>query len=145
VIAIDGKTICNSGSGDEKAIHIVSAFSVENDIVLGQLFTKAKSNEITAFPLLIDLLDLNLSIVTIDAAGCQKNIASQIREKGGDYVLALKGNQGHLYAGVKKIFTQAMDVTPEKSGCDYYINEEKSRGRIETREVLTTESSCSKF
>ena len=76
VIALDGKTLCHSGNGEEKAIHVVSAFSVENDIVLGQLATDAKSNEITAFPLLIELLDLEKAIVTIDAAGCQKEIAA---------------------------------------------------------------------
>lgn len=72
IIALDGKKLCNSGSGEEKAIHLVSAFSVENDIVLAQLATEAKSNEITAFPLLLELLDLKGAIVTIDAAGCQK-------------------------------------------------------------------------
>ena len=138
IIALDGKTICNSGSGDEKAIHIVSAFSVENDLVLGQLATEAKSNEITAFPLLIELLDLTRAIVTIDAAGCQKEIASQIREKGGDYVLALKGNQGNMHAEVDNFFKQALKVKPEEAECDYYVNEEKSRDRVEKREVWVT-------
>ncbi len=140
VIAIDGKTICNSGSGDEKAIHLVSAFSVENDIVLAQLATEAKSNEIRAFPLLIDLLDLKEAIVTIDAAGCQREIASQIRFKGGDYVLSLKGNQGNTHAEIENYFRQALEVRPEEADCRYYVNEEKSRGRIETREVWVTES-----
>jgi predicted transposase YbfD/YdcC len=138
VIALDGKTLCNSGSGDEKAIHVVSAFSVENDIVLGQLSTEAKSNEITAFPMLIELLDLKEAIVTIDAAGCQKEIASQIRAKKGDYILALKGNQGNLHAEVENFFIQALQVTPEEALCERYINEEKSRGRLETREVWVT-------
>lgn len=139
VIALDGKTICNSGTGDERAIHLVSAFSVENDIVLGQLSTEAKSNEITAFPILIELLDLKESIVTIDAAGCQKDIASQICNKGGDYVLAVKGNQGNLHAEIVSFFDQALQVTPEEAGCDQYINEEKSRGRLEMREVWVTD------
>lgn len=138
VIALDGKTICNSGSGDEKAIHLVSAFSAENNIVLGQLATEAKSNEITAFPALIELLDLNEAIVTIDAAGCQKDIASLIRDRGGDYVLALKGNQGNLHAEVQNFFKQAIEVSPEEADCDYYVNEEKSRGRTERREVWVT-------
>lgn len=140
VIALDGKTICNSGSGDEKAIHLVSAFSVENDLVLGQLSTEAKSNEITAFPLLIELLDLKQATITIDAAGCQKEIASQIRERGGDYVLALKGNQGNLHAEVENFFKQALKVEPEDAQCDYYCNEEKSRNRVEKREVLATKN-----
>jgi predicted transposase YbfD/YdcC len=139
VIALDGKRICNSGSGEERAIHLVSAFSVENDMVLGQLATETKSNEITAFPLLIDLLDIQKAIVTIDAAGCQKEIASKIRSQKGDYVLALKGNQGSLHAEVENFFNQALQVTPDEAGCDHYINEEKSRGRHEIREVWATE------
>ncbi len=139
VIALDGKTICNSGCGDEKAIHLVSAFSAENNIVLGQIAVEAKSNEITAFPSLIQLLDLNKAIVTIDAAGCQRDIASKIRDQGGDYVLALKGNQGSLHAEVLNFFNQATLVQHEEADCDYYINEEKSRGRIEKREVWVTE------
>lgn len=138
VIALDGKTICNSGSGEENAIHLVSAFSVENNMVLGQLATEAKSNEITAFPMLIELLDLKEAIVTIDAAGCQKEIASQIRNRGGDYVLALKGNQGNLHAEAENFFSQALQVTPEEACCEHYVNEEKSRGRHETREVWVT-------
>lgn len=139
VIALDGKTICNSGSGSEKAIHLVSAYSVENNLILGQLATDKKSNEITAFPLLIEMLDLKEAIVTIDAAGCQKAIASQIRDKKGDYILALKGNQGHLYEEVKNYFKQAFEVTPEEADCDSYTNEEKSRGRHEIREVWVTD------
>jgi len=139
VIALDGKTICNSAdkAGGTRAIHVVSAFSADNDMVLGQLSTEAKSNEITAFPLLIEMLDLKGAIVTIDAAGCQKNIAHQIRDKGGDYVLALKGNQGKLHDETNNFFQQALLVTPEESGCDYYKNEEQSRGRLEKREVWT--------
>ena len=139
VIALDGKRICNSGSGEEKAIHLVSAFSVENDMVLGQLATETKSNEITAFPLLIDLLDIKKAVVTIDAAGCQKEVASKIRNKGGDYILALKGNQGNLHAEVENFFNQALQVKPDEAKCDHYTSEEKSRGRYEIREVWTTE------
>jgi predicted transposase YbfD/YdcC len=139
VIALDGKTICNSGCGDEKAIHLVSAFSAENNIVLGQIATEAKSNEITAFPSLIQLLDLNKAIVTIDAAGCQKDVASKIRDQGGDYVLALKGNQGSLHAEARNFFNQAILVQHEEADCDYYVSEEKSRGRIEKREVWVSE------
>lgn len=138
VIALDGKTLCNSSDAvnGTKAIHI-SAFSAENDIVLGQLTIEAKSNEITAFPLLIEMLDLKGAIVTIDAAGCQRNIAKGICNKGGDYALALKGNQGNLYDEVENFFKQAIVVELEESGCDYYKNEEYSRGRRELREVWT--------
>lgn len=141
VIALDGKTICNSADpkNDAKAIHIVSAFSAENDIVLGQLATAAKSNEITAFPLLIDMLDIKGATITIDAAGCQKSIAAKIREKEGDYVLALKGNQGKLHDEAENFFKQALEVALEENGCDYYRNEEYSRGRQEEREVWTIE------
>ena len=138
IIALDGKTICHSADGDEKAIHVVTAFSVENGLILGQLATEAKSNEITAFPLLIQLLDLKEAIITIDAAGCQKDIASQIRNQDGDYVLALKGNQGNLHAETENFFKQALEVDPKDADCDYYINEEKSRDRIEKREVWST-------
>jgi predicted transposase YbfD/YdcC len=137
VIALDGKTICNSADKAEgtRAVHVVSAFSAENDLVLGQLSTDKKSNEITVFPLLIELLDLRGATVTIDAAGCQKSIAKQICEKKGDYVLALKGNQQNLHDEVENFFTQAFEVQPEEHSCDYYKNEECSRGRIELREV----------
>ena len=76
------------------------AFTAKNKLILGQLATDAKSNEITALPLLLNMLDIQGSSITIDAAGCQKNIAKEIRSLGGDYILALKGNQRNLYAGV---------------------------------------------
>jgi hypothetical protein len=104
VIALDGKRICNAKSCDTKAIHLVSAFSAENNLVLGQLAIEAKSNEITAFPLLIEMLDLNKAIVTIDASGCQKSIVYLICKKEGDYVLGLKRNYQNLYAEVKNFF-----------------------------------------
>lgn len=135
VIALDGKTICNSKSCGTQAIHLVSAFSAENDLVLGQLATEAKSNEITAFPLLIEMLDLKKATVTIDAAGCQKTIASLICEKGGDYVFGLKRNQENLYAEAEHFFNQALNHKPEEAECECYITEEKSRNRFEKREV----------
>lgn len=138
IIALDGKALCNSRSGEERAIHLVSAFSVSNDFVLGQLATEAKSNEITAFPLLIEMLDLKGATVTIDAAGCQKEIAYQIREKEGDYVLALKKNHERLHAEVENFFRQAIVIDPQEADCDYFFCEERSRGRIEKREAWTT-------
>lgn len=142
VIALDGKVICNSydKSKNAKAIHLVSAFSSQNDLVLGQLATQAKSNEITAFPILIEMLDLKDSVVTIDAAGCQKDIVNKIRNKGGDYVLALKKNQGSLYAEAENYFTQAIEVSPKDADCDFYFSEERSRGRIEKREIWATQN-----
>ncbi len=97
VIAIDGKTICNSKDDTQRAIHIVSAFATKNELILCQLSTEKKSNEIKAFPMLIRLLDIKNSVITIDAAGCQKNIAKLIKEKEGDYVLAVKKNQRTLF------------------------------------------------
>lgn len=100
VIAIDGKTLRNSGDEFRKTspLHIVHAFAVENQLLLGQLATDAKSNEITAIPELLKMLTIKGNIVTIDAMGCQKEIVKQIREQEGDYVIALKGNQGTLHA-----------------------------------------------
>ena len=117
----------------------MSASSAENDIVLGQLATEAKSNEITAFPLLIEMLDLKRAIATIDAAGCQKEIAEKIRDKGGDYVLALKGNQGKFHDELENFFKQAIAIEPQESGCDYYKNEEYSRSRLKQREVWSVD------
>jgi len=140
VIAIDGKTL--RGSKDEeckgKAVHIVSAFAAENELILGQLATDAKSNEIIAIPMLLKMLDIQGATVTIDAAGCQKNIAEEIRHLKGNYVLALKGNQGHLHAEAKNFFSQAILVNPQEADCNYYELSEKNRGRIEKREIWCT-------
>ena len=139
IIALDGKTLRSSKEGNEKAIHIVSAFAVKNDLILGQLATEKKSNEITAFPLLLKILDLENSIVTIDAAGCQKDIAKIIIQKKGDYLLAVKGNQKKLFDELGNFFDQAIECSEEEVGYDYYSTEEKSRNRIEKREVWTVE------
>ena len=118
---------------------LLSAFAVENQLVLGQLATDAKSNEITAIPQLLDMLDIEGTTVTIDAAGCQKEIAKKIREKKADYILALKGNQGTLHAEAKNFFTQAVDADPIETGCDYFVSEERSRAREEKREIWATQ------
>ncbi len=108
VIAIDGKTVRRSfKKGDRKsAIHMVSAWANENNLILGQQKVNSKSNEITAIPALLELLDLKDCIITIDAMGCQTAIAEIIISKGADYVLALKGNQGALSDEVKHLFEQ---------------------------------------
>ena len=102
VIAIDGKTLRRSHARGKglAALHLVSAWATANRVVLGQVATDAKSNEITAIPQVLDLLRLSGCIVTIDAMGCQSAIAAQIVAQGGDYVLALKGNQSTLAAEV---------------------------------------------
>lgn len=137
VIAIDGKTLCNSGDNFDKTspLHIVHAFATENDLLLGQIATDAKSNEITAIPELLKLLNIKNNVITIDAIGCQTEIAKQIREQDGDYVIALKGNQGTLHAEAVNFFQQAMEVTPEEADCDFASMIEKNRGRIEERQV----------
>ncbi|WOL41015.1 ISAs1 family transposase [Pyramidobacter sp. YE332] len=90
-VAIDGKTICRSGSSEQKASHVLTAFASRAQLVLGQIKTDEKSNEITAIPELLDLFQVKDTVVTIDAMGTQKDIAAKIIEKGGDYVLAVKG------------------------------------------------------
>ena len=106
VVAIDGKALRRSfdKAGNKGAIHMVSAWSSEQNLGLGQTKVDKKSNEITAIPKLLDLLALKGAVVTIDAMGCQRNIASKICDKKADYILALKGNQGTLSKDVKHIF-----------------------------------------
>jgi predicted transposase YbfD/YdcC len=90
--------------------------------------------------MLLNILDVKGATITIDAAGCQKVIVEQIREKKGDYLIALKGNQGLLHDEVTNFFEQGVVVKPEEAGCDYWCSEEKTRGRQEKREVWTTGS-----
>ncbi len=141
IIAIDGKTLrcSNDFARDGKAVHMVSAFAAENRLILGQLATDTKSNEITAIPLLLRMLDIQGATITIDAAGCQKEIAKEIRVLGADYILALKGNQGNLHDEVVNFFDQALRVSPEEAGCDHSLSVEKNRGRLEKREIWSTQ------
>ena len=139
VIAIDGKTLRRSHDheSDKKALHVVSAWAVENRLVLAQLAIEEKSNEITAIPVLLRQLALAGCIVTIDAMGTQTKIAAQIIEQEGDYALALKDNQGNLYDEVKATFALA-----EKDGFVGGQEEsvrlvEKGHGRLEIREYWT--------
>ena len=137
IIPIDGKTVRRSHdkSQGKAAIHMVSAWSTENQMVLGQVKTSEKSNEITAIPELLDMIEIVGGIVTIDAMGCQKNIASKIISKQADYVLAVKGNQGRLLEDITPYFE---GVTAKKStGYDYYQTIEKGHGRIEKRRFWT--------
>jgi predicted transposase YbfD/YdcC len=140
VVAIDGKTICNSGNAfnEKKASHIVTAFAAENDIILGQLKTAEKSNEITAIPELLNTLKLKGCIVTIDAMGCQTAITRKIVEQRGDYVIGLKGNQWGLYAEAVNFFDQVIDAGAEEAGCGYAKTVDKDHGRVEEREIWVT-------
>jgi predicted transposase YbfD/YdcC len=110
VIAIDGKTLRHSydRGGDKKAIHMVSAWAPSQRLVLGQVKVDKKSNEITAIPALLKVLELKENIVTIDAIGCQRSIVQAIVEQGGDYVITLKKNQPSLYGRVEELFKQAI-------------------------------------
>jgi predicted transposase YbfD/YdcC len=141
IIAVDGKTSCASHNKHKgiKALHMVSAWSTENKLCLGQVKTDEKSNEIEAMPRLLRLLNLQGNIVTTDAMGCQKEIAATIKDKGGDYVLTLKENQPKLYNSVKNLFDLGDITTFEKM--HYRKQIEKIRGfknhgehgRVETR------------
>lgn len=131
VISIDGKT--NRGTRDDakgkKAIHLVSAWSKELSLVLGQVKTDEKSNEITAIPKLIEALNLKKSLVTIDAMGCQKEIVKKIIDKDANYVIGLKGNQKALHTQTVEAFEKN-----EKMISTYNEGETTSHGRTEERE-----------
>lgn len=137
VVAIDGKTLRRShdktiGKG---AIQMVSAWALENQLVLGQLKVNKKSNEITAIPQLLEALAIAGCIVTIDAIGCQTEIARQIIDQDADYVLALKENQGGLYQATRDLFEYAQETG--FADCDYDRTVDKGHGRIEIRECWT--------
>ena len=136
VVAVDGKTLRRAFSNDKKkgAIHMVNAWASRNNLVLGQLKVEDKSNEITAIPRLLDLLTLKGRIVTIDAMGCQREIAEKIIEKEGDYLFALKQNQGNLYADVVHLFDYAQPTDFAKEHMDYAMQVNKGHGRVEKRE-----------
>src|SRR5580698_1008907 len=105
-IAIDGKTLRSSGTDKLKALHLVSAWATEQHLSLGQVAVDDKSNEITAIPELLDLLDITGAIVTIDAMGCQKAIAQKITAQGGHYVLTVKDNQEHLLTDIQRSLSE---------------------------------------
>ena len=142
IIPIDGKTLRRShdSKSGKSAIHMVSAWAANNRLVLGQVKTEEKSNEITAIPELLKLLEIKGCIVTIDAMGCQKKIAEQIVQQGGDYVLGLKGNQGSLLKAVETIFSQADAETFNSDKFDFYQSESKGHGRHEIRSHYTTDA-----
>lgn len=140
-VNIDGKTICGSKNSGHSTYHVVSAWVEENQIALGEIATDEKSNEISAIPELLDLIDIAGDIVTIDAMGCQTDIAAKIRDKEADYVLALKDNHATLHEDVKEYFNWIEREHPKSEVCDCWKSgPEKCHGRIETREVLTASS-----
>ena len=139
VIAIDGK--CLRRSHDRRlgkdAIHMVSAWASENHLVLGQRKVDSKSNEITAIPALLELLEISGCIVTIDAMGCQKHIARQITDQDADYILALKDNQPHVHEDVRSVFDWADNLGFGEIVHDTYRQVTKGHGRLEIRECWT--------
>lgn len=140
VVAIDGKTVRRSfdRSRGKRAIHMVSAWGSANGLVLGQLKTEEKSNEITAIPKLLEMLEIKGCIVTIDAMGCQKEIAKQVIEQGGDYLLAVKGNQGTLEEAVVDFFETAQAADFQGAPVDYHQDIDSGHGRIEVRRCWTS-------
>jgi len=135
-IAIDGKTL--RGSFDKAAgrhpLHLVSAWASEARLTLGQVAVDSKSNEITAIPLLLELLDLKGATVTLDAMGCQKDIAAKIVDRGGDYVLSLKDNHPTLHAAAAEAFAVALEADAPPPGLRRHTTVETNRGRAERRE-----------
>lgn len=138
IIAIDGKTVRGSYNKSKRkgAIHMVSAFCVENSVVLAQRQTSEKSNEITAIPELLDLLEVKGCLLTIDAMGCQREIAEKIVSKGADYLLAVKGNQPKL----AKTFEKHFPISKFNDFEEYsFTTSEKNHGREETRVYIVKE------
>lgn len=139
VVAIDGKTLCNSMLDvNGLPIHMVSAFATEARLVLAQQKVDEKSNEITAIPLLLDLLSLQGMTVTIDAMGCQKEIAKKIIEKEADYVLALKGNQGTLNEDIRLFLETEYSKAWSSLIEDRFEETDAGHGRIETRTCVVS-------
>jgi predicted transposase YbfD/YdcC len=132
-VAIDGKTLRGSGSAQLGPLHLVSAWATAQHLSLGQVAVDAKSNEITAIPALLELLDLNGALVTIDAIGCQKAIAQKIVDQGGHYALTVKDNQEHLLEDIQQAFMTAFDTDFAGLEHDTYETRERGHGREEYR------------
>lgn len=141
VVAIDGKTLRGSRDApiDLSPIHMLSAWCSENGLVLGQLRTADKSNEITAIPLLLDILDIEGCIVTIDALGCQTAIVEKIIQQEADYVIACKGNQEFLHEDIVALFAAELQQPLEQSMLSYHKTIEERHGRREVREYWSTD------
>jgi predicted transposase YbfD/YdcC len=140
VIAIDGKTSRGTRDSllDLSPLHLVSAWSSVNGLVLGQLRTADKSNEITAIPLLLEVLDIRGSIITIDALGCQTPIVETVIKNDGDYVITCKGNQEHLHEDIVALFTDLLSTPTPTAEMSYYKTIDEQHGRREIREYWST-------
>ncbi len=141
IVAIDGKRLRRSydRQSGKGAIHMVSVWAQNQKMVLAQLKTEEKSNEITAIPALLQLLDIKGCIVTIDAMGCQRKIAQIIIDKEADYVLALKGNQGNLHKEVRVFFDKAFKTNFSHIEHDYHETIDGGHGRVEVRRYWTVD------
>jgi predicted transposase YbfD/YdcC len=129
VVAIDGKTARGSRKKGGDALHLISAWACDAKLVLGQRASSGKANEIADIPVLLDMLILKGAVVTIDAMGCQKAIAEKIRDRGADYLLALKGNQGALHEDVKTFFEDPQS----REALEVFETADADKGRIEVR------------
>lgn len=141
VVALDGKTVRRSfdTATGKSALHMVSAWASENGLALGQVKVDDKSNEITAIPKLLEMIDVKGRIITTDAMGCQKDIVKRIIDKKGDYVLCLKGNQESLHDEVKYFFDEAQAAKFKDVDHSYFESVEKDHGRIEIRRCWVVE------
>jgi predicted transposase YbfD/YdcC len=138
LVAIDGKTLRGSfdSAAGQNPLHVVSAWASEARLVLGQVSVESKSNEITAIPLLLELLDLKGCIVTIDAMGCQKGIAAAVRDREADYVLTVKDNQPTLHQRVHEAFMAHAEADFTDATLRRFKTVERGHGRQETREYF---------
>ena len=139
VIAIDGKQARRTKDEVQRPLHVVSAFASEARLVIGQLACEQKSNEITAIPKLLEVLEIKGCIVTIDAMGTQTETAKKIRERGADYILSLKSNQPSLYEDVALFFEDYIKDPNNRNNSNYAKTLSKGHGRIETRECFCCE------
>src|SRR6516225_7314562 len=139
-IAIDGKTLRGSGSAKLGPLHLVSAWATAQHLSLGQVAVDAKSNETTAIPLLLELLDLNGALVTLDAMGCQKAVAQKIVDQGGHYALTVKDNQEHLLEDIQDAFLKAFDTDFAFKQKAEYEMRERGHGREEYRSYTVLHS-----
>jgi predicted transposase YbfD/YdcC len=142
VVAIDGKTLRHSydKASGKSAIHMVSAWATANHISLGQVVVDAKSNEITAIPRLLEILEISGCLVTIDAMGCQAEVAEKIVEAEADYVLAVKGNQPTLREGIETFFLDHLEDDFARADVGRYEEKEEGHGRTEVRSYLVCEA-----
>ena len=135
VVAVDGKTSRRSKSKTDLPIHMVSAFSARQRLVLGQVKVAEKANEIVAIPKLLDMLDIDGAVVTIDAMGCQRDIAQKIKDKKADYIFALKGNQGTLRDDVEFFAAEQKAKGFKDTTVTSHQTVDGDHGRIETRNI----------